>query len=149
MKKTASDPVCEGGNTVFTLSGVDSITIPESVKTIESYAFSGCSGVTTLDLNKVESIGNNAFEYCYNLRSIIIPNSVIKIGGSAFRGCTSLKSVIILDKVIIKNIFINSLGCIPKPPIPNQLLLPFLTVPTPGINTKINKNKQNTNAEFL
>ena len=35
--------------------------------------------------------------------------------------------------------FVNSLGCIPKEPIPNQLLLPFLTLPIPGIKTSTNK----------
>ena len=38
---------------------------------------------------------------------------------------------------IIKLIFAASDGCIPKGPIPNQLRLPFLTIPIPGIATKI------------
>ncbi len=38
--------------------------------------------------------------------------------------------------------FANSLGCIPKGPIPNQLLLPFLILPIPGINTRIRSMKQ-------
>ena len=36
---------------------------------------------------------------------------------------------------IIRLSLVNSDGCIPKPPNPNQLLDPFLTVPIPGINT--------------
>ena len=43
--------------------------------------------------------------------------------------------------IIIPN-FANSLGWIPNEPIPNQLLLPFLTVPKPGIKTKTNKITQ-------
>ncbi len=41
----------------------------------------------------VTSIGNDAFQSCYNLRNVTIPDSVTSIGGSAFRGCdiTSLK----------------------------------------------------------
>ena len=41
----------------------------------------------------VTSIGNEAFQSCYNLRNVTIPDSVTSIGGSAFRGCdiTSLK----------------------------------------------------------
>ena len=42
-----------------------------------------------------------------------------------------------LDVNIINPNFANSDGCSPKEPIPNQLLLPFLMVPIPGINTKI------------
>lgn len=44
-----------------------------------------------------------------------------------------------LDVNTIKESFAASLGCIPNDPIPNQLLLPFLTVPIPGIATNINK----------
>ena len=46
---------------------------------------------------------------------------------------------------IIKDNFINSLGWIPKLPIPNQLLLPFLILPIPGIKTNIKRIKQNKN----
>ena len=42
-------------------------------------------------------------------------------------------------KIISPNL-VNSLGCIPKEPIPNQLQLPLRTVPIPGINTKISNN---------
>ena len=47
-----------------------------------------------------------------------------------------------LDTNIIKPSFANSLGCIPNDPIPNQLYEPFLTVPIPGISTRISKMKQ-------
>ena len=40
--------------------------------------------------------------------------------------------------IIIPNL-VNSLGWIPKEPIPNQLLEPFLTEPIPGINTSIRR----------
>lgn len=44
----------------------------------------------------------------------------------------------LLAKIIKLNLA-NSLGCTPKEPIPNQLLLPFLTLPIPGMSTKTNK----------
>ena len=46
---------------------------------------------------------------------------------------------------IISPSFANSLGCIPKEPIPNQLLLPFLTLPTPGIKTRTKSIKHTIN----
>ena len=52
-----------------------SITIPNSVTSIGSYAFSGCKGLT----------------------SITIPNSITSIGDGAFWGCTSMTSVHITD----------------------------------------------------
>ena len=49
---------------------------------------------------------------------------------------------------IIKLIFAASLGWIPKEPIPNQLLLPFLTTPIPGIRTSTNKMKHPSNIKL-
>ena len=43
---------------------------------------------------------------------------------------------------IIKPSFAASLGCIPNEPIPNHDLLPFLTLPIPGIKTSISNMKQ-------
>lgn len=48
---------------------------------------------------KVTSIGEVAFEYCYELTSVTIPNTVKKIGGAAFRGCNNLKNITIPDSV--------------------------------------------------
>jgi len=47
----------------------------------------------------VVTIGNNAFQGCYGLTSITIPNSVTSIGGSAFSGCDGLTSVSIPNSV--------------------------------------------------
>ena len=47
----------------------------------------------------VKTIGNWAFQYCYNLTSITIPNSVILIKGATFFNCTSLTSITIPEGV--------------------------------------------------
>lgn len=48
---------------------------------------------------RVTEIGYEAFENCYNLTSIEIPNSVTKIAPSAFGNCTGLTSIEIPDSV--------------------------------------------------
>ena len=78
-----------------------SLTIPEivkgyTVKSITSYAFYYCSGITSVTIpNTVISIGEYAFCYCNGLTSVTIPDSVTSIGGGAFFGCNGLTSVII------------------------------------------------------
>lgn len=47
----------------------------------------------------VTGIGKSAFERCYNLTSVTIPNSVTNIGNSAFYVCSGLTSVTIPNSV--------------------------------------------------
>ena len=76
------------------------ITIPDGVTEIPSYAFYGCRGLTSITIpDSVTSIGSSAFLYCTGLTSITIPDSVTSIGGGAFEGCTRLTSVTIPDGV--------------------------------------------------
>lgn len=71
-----------------------------SVTIIGRSAFSGCSGLTSVEIpNSVTSIGDEAFENCSGLTFVVIPNSVISIGGWAFNGCSSLTSVEIPNSV--------------------------------------------------
>ena len=60
--------------------------------TIDSYAFDHCYALTSISIpNSVTSIGSYAFNYCYALTSISIPNSVTSIGSSAFSNCHSVR----------------------------------------------------------
>ena len=72
-----------------------SITIPNSVISIGYRAFSQCSSLTSITVpNSVKSIGDFAFYDCYSLTSITIPNSVTSIGEGAFLNCRSLTSIV-------------------------------------------------------
>ena len=83
-------------------SGLTSINIPNSVTSIGSGAFSNCSGLTSVTIpNSVTTIGEHAFHFCSGLTSVTIPNSVTStsIGECAFYGCSGLTSVIIGNSV--------------------------------------------------
>ena len=49
--------------------------------------------VTFAEGSQLQTIGNNAFDYCKMLESIEIPESVTSIGSYAFDYCNNLKSV--------------------------------------------------------
>ena len=67
---------------------------------IGDYAFYGISGLISISIpNSVISIGSCAFENCSSLASVIFPNSVTSIGGSAFSGCAGLTSITIPEAV--------------------------------------------------
>ena len=81
-------------------SGLTSINIPNSVTSIEKYAFFRCSGLTSITIpNSVTSIGEGAFYDCSGLTSITIPSSVTSIGKSAFSYCSGLTSINIPNSV--------------------------------------------------
>lgn len=104
-------------------SKIAAITVPNPVKRICNYAFSGCKELTTVNLpeslcfigcgafqgcTKLESItfppnlveiSNNAFWNCCNLTSISLPDSLRSIGYSAFRGCSKLEAITIPQNV--------------------------------------------------
>ena len=76
------------------------LVIPEGVKYIGSYAFSGCNGLTSVTIGKsVTSIGNYAFSGCSGLARVKIPDSVKSIGDYTFSGCSGLTSITIPDSV--------------------------------------------------
>lgn len=74
--------------------------IPNSVTKIESSAFEGCTGLTSVTIpNSVTSIGSSAFHDCKGMTNVTIGNSVKEIGNIAFLGCTGLTSVTIPKSV--------------------------------------------------
>ena len=118
---TIGESVTSIGSYAFNkCSSLTSVTIPESVTSIGYYAFYGCSslpvennlryadtylveaGNKTLSTYSIKEgtkwVGSSAFEYCYCLTSVTIPESVTSIGDYAFSR-SSLTSVTIGESV--------------------------------------------------
>lgn len=75
---------------------LESFTIPETVRTIGSYAFDGCDALTEISIpESVTSIGDDTFADCGSLSKMTIPSHVTSVGESAFAKCTSLKELTI------------------------------------------------------
>ena len=74
--------------------GAAEYTIPDSVTTIEEYAFRDCRSLTSVTIpDSVTTIGDYAFAECSSLTSVTIPDSVTTIGYAAFYYCSSLTNV--------------------------------------------------------
>jgi hypothetical protein len=78
---------------------IKSISIPQTVKYFEDFAFKDCGSLAEINIpNTITKIGWRMFEGCTSLKHIDIPSSVIQIGGSAFEGC-GLESITIPETV--------------------------------------------------
>lgn len=101
--KTGSFVIPDGVTTIsensFLCSKVTSITIPASVKKIETYAFDTCSQLTTLTIpGTVEIIEDSAFALSH-IETLVIEEGVKKVGLHAFAN-TNCKSVTIPSNII-------------------------------------------------
>ena len=71
-------------------NNLTSVTLPSSVTTIEGDAFQ-YSGITSIDLSYIQTVGDRAFESSH-LTSVTIPAGLTSIGDDAFSKCQSLTS---------------------------------------------------------
>ena len=79
---------------------ITSITIPDTVTTIEGCAFEYCYALKKVTFGKsVKKIKSCAFGYCKRLTSLNLPNSVTYIGGGAFLNCSELTTIYIPESV--------------------------------------------------
>ena len=83
----------EKGNTVY--HSVDNCLIETESKTL----ILGCKNSVIPTDESVTSIGDNAFDSCWGLTNVTIPDSVTIIGSSAFSSCTGLTSITIPESV--------------------------------------------------
>lgn len=102
------DGVTALGSNSMQMAEFTSVTIPTSVRSINSYAFNS-SAIKSVTFNGVPSFGTEfednalpgagAFSNCENLTTINFPQNVTKLPNSLFSGDVSLKGFIIPDSV--------------------------------------------------
>ena len=75
---------------------VEHLVIPESITTINKFAFSNCKSLKTIEFHGKElTIQGSAFANCDSIESVTIPSTVTKLEISAFSDCDNLKEVIV------------------------------------------------------
>ena len=102
---------------------METLTIPDGVEKIETYAFAYCSNLEKVEMaDSVRSIGSRAFEgceslkdlrsseglseiaeytffLCENLKAVQLPEGITSIGEGAFRDCWSLKRAVLPESL--------------------------------------------------
>lgn len=92
------DVIAIGEHAFQNCKNLQSVSIPNSVTTIESYAFTSCDSLQSITMpNSVTTIESYAFYSCTTLQSITISNGLISIGKDAFVDCRNLNAVHISD----------------------------------------------------
>ena len=88
------------GEYAFQGSAVTSVSMPESITSIGTSAFSGCENLESVTLpESLTTFGSHAFSSCKSLKAIKIPSVVTTIPDRCFSGCSSLESVTIPEGV--------------------------------------------------
>ena len=90
-----SNPLCYAGNLYLDGELVTDLVIPESMTTIKSGSFCGCTSLTSITFGENSQLkGINSFAFAYSgLTSITIPDGVKYIDRFAFNNCHDLTSV--------------------------------------------------------
>ena len=94
------------GERAFTSSGLTSLVLPASVRTIGN-SFQNCSNLKTVKIkenSKLTTIGERAFSGCSKLGAFTVPASVTEIGRYAFGGCENLSSFVFENGIKIDTI---------------------------------------------
>ena len=87
---TYSDTIETIDNT-FYFPDVEEIHLPNHLKAINSYMFSGYSRLKEINIpDSITTIGDRAFYSCKNLEELILSNNITSIGDSAFEETESL-----------------------------------------------------------
>jgi|GEM_PF-3008376 len=87
-------PVTTIGRNAFVTTYVTGVDIPDSVTTLETWAFYGAAYIESLKIpDSVTNIGSGAFEECRALKKIKLPKDLTYIDSSLFSYCDKLTNV--------------------------------------------------------
>lgn len=103
MSNQKGDFVTIGDGILIKYIGESEIkSVPDSIKTVGSYAFAGNKKLKNVMLpSSVSVIQNSAFEGCEKLDNIYMPASIERIGKRAFYGCKALKKIDLTERLSV------------------------------------------------
>lgn len=71
-----------------------SVTIPDTITTIQYSTFEGCTSLTDIVLSNLTLLGDTMFKGCTSLSKVVVPNviRITLINNNTFQNCSSLTS---------------------------------------------------------
>ena len=95
----------------FEGSKLTNISLPDSLTTIEGFAFSECSALESIVVPEgVTEIGWNTFASCKNLKSVTYSSEMKVLGLGAFSDCSKLEKIVLPETLTEMN-YDTFLGC--------------------------------------
>lgn len=95
--------VAIGINAFKNNTSVKRINVPEGVRMVDDFAFSGCRNLESITLpNSLLTLGYESFRDCSNLGEIVIPYNVEQLGDYCFYKCHRLSTITLLSVTPLK-----------------------------------------------
>ena len=86
--------IIEIGFKAFKGINAETIELPETIKTIEWYAFQNCINLKEISIPEATmTIGTGCFRGCADLKKVKLPKKLKKLSTSSFYGCEQLESI--------------------------------------------------------
>ncbi len=111
-KLIVPDGLTKIGDYVFSdCKTLTQVELPDSCKSIGLGAFSNCTGLESINLDKVETIGTAAFKGCSSLpKALVISASIESVDSGAFKDTGITEVIFESGRTVIPNDICNSIG---------------------------------------
>ena len=104
--------------------GLENVTIPDTVTTVEEKAFFHCENLKHLIPDTVTSVGEYILAGCPDLKTVVWTSGVSEIPKHTFAGSASVESVMIPDNVVcIKQAAFKDVGAMETIDLPESLTM--------------------------
>ncbi len=102
-----------GSYAFYGCRSLERVSFWSTVEQIGGKAFHSCVKLKSLRFDKLISIGEEAFAYCFALELVALPKSLTRISSAAFRSCKALQVLIVgEDAITIENDAFDQCGAL-------------------------------------